>query len=267
MANTDDSSTGGIRAALEYAVSLATTASHVVRDDEREITYFDKPVFRAPKPEKPELASALGLTTLRSLADYVRHNVDGLDMTQHLLHVVSPTRVDLVSKLEDYHRRREVVVSAAYPSPTEKFLEMTREREAWVPLEDAVINLMALFAPQGHRDLLLSVLRSISTEDIQLREDDSMSQKVTVMQGVHVKGVGTVPNPAMLAPFRTFPEVAKQPESLFIVRLREGQRGPEVLLKPADGGAWALEAVEGIGTVLIGYLADLDADKAPQVIF
>ena len=135
----------------------------------------------------------------------------------------------------------------------------------WVGLENTVINLMALFAKQGDRDALLDVLRAISTEEVNLREDDGLGQKVTVKQGVHVKGTGSVPNPASLAPFRTFPEVAHQPESFFIVRLKDGGNQVYVLLKPADGGAWSLEAVESIAEVLKGYLAEVPS--APEVIF
>jgi len=55
-----------------------------------------------------------------------------------------------------------------------------------------------------------------------------------------------VPNPVVLAPFRTFPEVI-QPESKFIFRM---QSGPQAALFEADGGAWRNEAMGRIKTYL-----------------
>jgi len=49
-----------------------------------------------------------------------------------------------------------------------------------------------------------------------------------------------VPNPVVLAPFRTFREIA-QPESKFVFRM---QQGPRCALFEADGGAWRLEAMK-----------------------
>ena len=50
-----------------------------------------------------------------------------------------------------------------------------------------------------------------------------------------------------LAPYRTFPDVA-QPESTFILRMKGGSehQAPTAALFEADGGKWALMAVERI---------------------
>jgi hypothetical protein len=226
-----------IKEALQYLISLATTASHPVGN--RLDTVYDHAVHYAPPPDAPPLARTLEVSTLKSLAGFVRANIDGADLSDHVLHVESPGRVVLRSRLEP--------------------------DGAWFELADAVIFLMAAFTPQGQRDDLLGVLRSISTEQTDLREDDGMGQKVTVKAGVHVKGTGAVPNPVLLAPYRTFPEVDRQPESLFVVRLREGANGPQVLIKPADGGAWKVDAVERVADALTFALGDLEG--APKVIF
>jgi hypothetical protein len=63
-----------------------------------------------------------------------------------------------------------------------------------------------------------------------------------------------VPNPVVLAPFRTFPEI-KQPESKFIFRM---QSGPRAALYEADGGAWRNEAMSGIKEYLQDMLADVE---------
>jgi len=60
-----------------------------------------------------------------------------------------------------------------------------------------------------------------------------------------------VPNPVMLAPYRTFPEV-EQPASPFVLRLKQGPEGgrPSLALFEADGGKWQLEAVKRVRTYL-----------------
>jgi hypothetical protein len=247
-----------IKEALQYLISLATTASHPVGN--RLDTVYDHAVHYAPPPDAPPLARTLEVSTLKSLAGFVRANIDGADLSDHVLHVESPGRVVLRSRLEEYHRRREDSIAAVYVSPAARL----EPDGAWFELADAVIFLMAAFTPQGQRDDLLGVLRSISTEQTDLREDDGMGQKVTVKAGVHVKGTGAVPNPVLLAPYRTFPEVDRQPESLFVVRLREGANGPQVLIKPADGGAWKVDAVERVADALTFALGDLEG--APKVI-
>ena len=52
------------------------------------------------------------------------------------------------------------------------------------------------------------------------------------------------PDPVLLAPFRTFPEIDQVP-SQFIFRMREN-RGVEMALFEADGGAWEMETIQRI---------------------
>lgn len=250
-----------LKEAIEKIVDLAATRSTAVTEVDRFARVFDKPVHYAPPPDAPPLAKTLEVSTLASLAGFVRENIDGLDMAIHVLHVEAPGRVVLRSSLEEYHRRREDSIAAVYKSPVAHL----EPEGAWFELSDAVILLMSSFTAQGHRDALLETLRAISTESTDLREDTGLGQKVTTMQGVHVKGTGTITNPALLAPFRTFPEVDRQPESLFVVRLRDGAKGPQVLIKPADGGAWKVDAVHRVADALAFALGDLEG--APTVIY
>ncbi|KHO31340.1 hypothetical protein OR63_10900, partial [Clostridium tetani] len=69
--------------------------------------------------------------------------------------------------------------------------------------------------------------------------DDGVSQAATIKTGVASVNEVKVPNPVVLAPFRTFPEI-EQPESKFIFRM---QSGPRAALFEADGGAWRNEAM------------------------
>lgn len=74
-------------------------------------------------------------------------------------------------------------------------------------------------------------------------EDDGVSQRTTVKQGVQLKENVTVKGRVTLRPYRTFREV-EQPASEFIFRLRSRDGGvPECALFEADGGKWKLDAV------------------------
>ena len=64
-----------------------------------------------------------------------------------------------------------------------------------------------------------------------------------------------VPNPVILRPYRTFPEV-EQPASSFIFRMKEND-GVCCALFEADGGAWKNEAMRNIKEYLKENLCDL----------
>jgi hypothetical protein len=51
-----------------------------------------------------------------------------------------------------------------------------------------------------------------------------------------------VPNPVILAPFRTFLEI-EQPKSKFVFRMRSGSESPSCMLVEGDGGAWKMDAM------------------------
>ena len=83
--------------------------------------------------------------------------------------------------------------------------------------------------------------------------DDGVSQAATIKTGVASVNDVKVPNPVVLAPFRTFPEIS-QPESKFIFRM---QSGPRAALFEADGGAWRNEAMMKIKACLEEQLKEI----------
>ena len=66
--------------------------------------------------------------------------------------------------------------------------------------------------------------------------DDGVSQKTTIKAGVELSDV-IVPNPVALRPYRTFAEI-EQPESNYVFRIMDNDRGPGFKLVEADGGLW-----------------------------
>lgn len=96
------------------------------------------------------------------------------------------------------------------------------------------------FIENEDRNKLLKVSGNIKEENVKSVGDDGVSQSAAIKVGVASVAEVVIPNPVILAPFRTFPEVI-QPESKFIFRM---QTGPQCALYEADGGAWRNVAME-----------------------
>lgn len=248
-----------IRDALEYLISLGRANETTVPPEDTEYRFFDKPQYRPDPPRPAPLATTRTVGTLRSLAAYLAENIDGLDLAQHLLHVVGPGEVQLISRLEDFHRRRETVVSATYDSGVGALLGR------WIDLETAMIGLMSLFTSEGDRDKLLDTLKSVKREKAEIAEDDGMNQRVVVQAGVASLATARIVNPVRLYPFCSFPE-APQTERLFVVRLQDAG-GVQVLLKPADGEAWRVEATRRVADALADYLRGSGLGDTPAIIY
>ena len=84
--------------------------------------------------------------------------------------------------------------------------------------------------------------------------DDGVSQKTTIKSGVELADV-IVPNPVKLRPYRTFAEI-EQPESSYVFRIKDSERGPHFKLVEADGGLWKNATMKKIKEYLEFELAE-----------
>lgn len=200
-------------------------------------------------PKQP-IASAVVVSTLTGFIGYVQANVDGLPLSECLVHVVSPDCVRLLGKLEGESAqfRRQVYLEANTGLVGRGF-----PFGQYLDAESFIVGLQTGFVPTGSRDELLALVSSIKESAVRETVDNGVSQQqVTVAGGVTLVGSARVPNPITLQPFRTFREVS-QPSSLFVVRLKtspkDGEKPLEAILE-ADGGAWKLEAVGNIAVYL-----------------
>lgn len=200
-----------------------------------------KLLHHLPLKEEAE-PKPLAVSTLAALAEYVRANRDKLETGELVLHVASPTEVRLLGPLTGERRQRFAYVAATCVDLGRGFLGGYHEHEGFV------VGLQARFVDAGDRASVLAFTRSIKSEVTDETEDDGITQRVTVKRGNHLGATAPVPNPVTLAPYRTFREVA-QPESAFVLRVIDG---PKVGLHEADGGAWALRAVERVAEWLRG---------------
>ena len=196
--------------------------------------YCDRPLaLIAP----PRLTAPLELMTLTGLVDAVRAKLDGLDPADWVLEVMSHRGVRIVSRNTSAYGQREVLLAVSLADgdafPFCRFLDR----------EEFVIGLQSRFVYDDAVRAVLQVASALEVSTVALAEDDGISQRTTVKQGIALKQDVTVKGRVVLRPFRTFREVA-QPASEFVFRLRSQQGAvPECALFEADGGKWKLDAV------------------------
>jgi hypothetical protein len=113
---------------------------------------------------------------------------------------------------------------------------------AWRSHDAAMIELRSRYVQNEGSEYLLNILSRITDENSVTSRDNGITQEVEARRGVSLASKEVIKPRVKLIPYRTFSEV-EQPESEFLVRLREGG---EIGLFEADGGAWKLTARENI---------------------
>lgn len=124
----------------------------------------------------------------------------------------------------------------------------------WRSKESAVIELRSLCIPNDGVNGLLDMLSKITFDDSLEINDNGVSQSVKAQSGVSLSTMVNVNPRVNLKPFRTFLEIADQPESEFLFRV---DKDKGVGLFEADGGIWKLEAKKSIVTYFENELSDL----------
>ncbi|HEY5576232.1 MAG TPA: hypothetical protein VIK34_05885 [Clostridiaceae bacterium] len=228
------------RDSLEYLVGLGAT--EIIEVDG--LSYSTNPLHKVKYP-KPE---SLKTTTLTALIDYIKADPDEIEIGQELIvHVESPGRVSLLARTR-VDAERECFMTCQALTPNNIVFDRFMETEQFN------IMLQSSFVENNARALLLKVIGNIKEEGIKQIGDDGVSQAATIKTGVASVNDVVVPNPVILAPYRTFPEI-EQPESKFIFRM---QSGPKAALYEADGGAWRNEAMKSIQEYLTEALKGIE---------
>lgn len=228
------------REALEYLVKQGEEKDPIIKLEQG--TFSKRSLTRIEE----EVATALEVSTLTGLVDYIKANIDKLE-GKLLVQVKSFDEVRLLSPL-NADRNRELYVRAAAILPNNVTYEHFLDTERFN------IMLQSAFVDNEDKKILLKYTGLVRDEAVKESGDDGVSQAVTIKTGVASVGQAVVPNPVTLAPYRTFPEV-EQPESKFIFRMQEG---PRAALFEADGGAWRNKAIISIKEYLQEQLKDVD---------
>lgn len=216
-------------------------------------TYTDKTLNRLTPPE----AGPVTVSTLQGLVDLYASDLDTVKSAgKVLVHVTSPTTVEIVSQITDTYGRRHLWVKAQYPSDIQKFpFGNFLAPENFIIAAQAGFQRVKIENDDGSMaqdlDYVLKTVSAISAGATQTSEDDGISQTVNMKRGIVLKGTDTLKSRVNLAPFRTFPEV-DQVISQFIFRARGDEENIQLALFEADGGRWRLSVVAEIARWLSG---------------
>jgi hypothetical protein len=174
----------------------------------------------------------LKVRNLTGVVDYLRNDFDA--KLPVIIHVKSPTSVSVVTGFNrDLSRSTLIEADALLP-------EIAYGR--YYDIESFNILLQSCFVANDIKARLLAIVGNVRDENVTNYGDDGTSQQVTAKVGIATYETVPLPNPVYLKPFRTFVEI-QQPESAFVFRMKEG---PSAALFEADGGAWKLDAIDGI---------------------
>lgn len=218
----------GLKEAVQYLVGLGK--EKYIKEELFGATYTNVNLSRIEAPR----ANSIETTTLTSIVDYIKSNIDKVQNNSIIIHIESFEKVNLISELNgDRNRERLMVANALTPRVTV---------DNFIDTEKFNIMLQSSFVENHDRALLLKVTGNIQEENVKQVGDDGVSQAATIRSGVATVTDVKVPNPVILAPYRSFPEI-EQVESKFIFRL---QNGPKAALISADGGAWMNQAMTRI---------------------
>lgn len=218
--------------AIQRIVDLAPTT--VVKHGDME--FASSPNGRDLKRLGDVHPAPIILATLTGLADYLKANVDPLPFDR-LIHVTSPHEVDLYSPLLLPWKGRDVFSCAKFD-----VARMFRFNQ-FIDHEDFIIEIQTRFVDTPARSRLLKLVGNIRSDESVEQADDGVSQIVHQRAGVSLIAEAKVENPFRLKPFRTFAEI-DQPESDFILRVRDAGNDIQCALFECDGGAWKLDSAE-----------------------
>lgn len=216
--------------------------------------YSDRTLYPV---NKEKCASFIKTSTLTSLVDYVRSDIDDIrkykeERNQLIVHVVSPTQVRLYGSLNG-DKERDYLMEVNAQLPAFNF-------DTYYDLESFNIALQSKFIrkdwddPEEDLALLLKFTGTAQSGTLQKYGDDGVSQQVTVQHTITSKDAAIVPNPVNLKPYSTFREV-EQPNRLFVFRMNDKRGELCAAIFEADGGAWKDEAMRNMHQYLTDELS------------
>lgn len=233
----------GLKEALQYITGLKEESMDPkVLTIDGEI-YCNKDLHRY---HRFPMAEQLKVSTLTAIVDYIKGKPEELRDTM-ILHVKSPTEVCLYSGLVDERNREYLMKSVAIVNEF--------QFDQYYDQERFLIELQSNFIETEDLQKIQMVSGNIQAGTTANYDDDGISQKTTIHSGIANNTTVIVPNPVHLRPYRTFAEI-EQPESAYVFRIKDSDKGPAFKLVEADGGLWKNATMKRIKEYLEFELAD-----------
>ena len=235
--------TENLKSALEYAVELNEHGLEILTAADG-TEYYDANKFNLKELDPKRYPKTLELSTLTSLVDYLKTDLNNLK-NQRLIVAVEKNDEVCVWSENDELERRTLLVDVKARIPELSF-------GCFLSSEQFNIMLQSNFIDDNDRGTLLEFASALKIENGAEIEDNGVSQVATVKTGVASLAKGKAPNPVTLRPYRTFSEV-EQPASLFVFRI---DKQANMALFEADGKRWVADAVGNVAAYLKEQLAD-----------
>lgn len=175
--------------------------------------------------------------TLTGLIDFYC-SLPSDDQARVMFHVQDYNKVSIVSEIFGTEKQRETFITAqAYPQK-ENF-------GTFIGHEEFMISILSMFVQDEITAKILRIVGNLKSEAGATYSDDGLTQTVTAKTGITKVENIDLPNPITLRPYRTFADI-QQPESSFILRLKQHDGGVKAALFEADGAAWKNTAIANI---------------------
>lgn len=197
----------------------------------------------------PPRADTLVVKTLTGLVDFIEINIDNLEPENLILHVRNFDHVILISKIHNLFKYRENYLTAGFESSVFNY-------GYYHDLEEFIINVKTKFVNTFRVDNLIKFVGNIKTEAVKKSIDDGVTQHVSASTGITTVSETEVPLYVKLSPFRTFSEI-EQPESDFILRVKNGREGIECALFQIENNSWENDAIKKISEYLSDKVGDI----------
>lgn len=237
--------TENIKAALQYAVELKENGLEILKATDG-TEYYDANKFDLRQLDPKRYPKTLQLSTLTSLVDYLKSDLNGVNKQRLIVIVEKNDEVCIYPENDDLeHRPLLIGVKARTP-------DLTFGR--FMSTEQFNIMLQSNFIDDNDRGTLIEFSSAVKIENSADIEDTGVNQVTKIKSGVATFAKGKAPNPVLLRPYRTFLEV-EQPASQFVFRL---DSNGQMALFEADGKRWITDAVDNIANYLKEQLADQD---------
>lgn len=237
-----------IKETIEHIEAKAVEAAEIKYTEIDGRLYTKDKITQIKAPIPP----ALCVSSLSGIIDYIddQAEVDQYEPSCLLAQVEHHGKVCLFGPAIQLSGTRPTLLQADCDVPLFRF-------DHYHVIDEFIVALQSRFIKTDTQQDILKFVSSLSHDQSASYEDDGVSQKVAVKKGITQKQQLEVPNPVVLVPYRTFPEI-DQPASSFVFRIKLNQGGePLCCLTEADGGAWRLEARKNIKEWLV--------NKAPEI--
>ena len=173
---------------IQKVLDIARPETHEIEDVHGIKTIFSTKALHQIQAEAHKTPAAVDVRTLAGFAALVTAKLEEQDFpAEWLIHVENEGTVTLKARMADEYGRRQVLITAQ-PVPFKQFAF-----GQWLDQEAFAIAIASLFAEAGHKDYVLKMAATLTSDATRTSEDDGFTQRVNVKAGIRTKEDTTKP--------------------------------------------------------------------------